>query len=287
MNATMRRVGWVASRGLAAAALGWLGYAALTWKRYGKAARPRRTDTLLDRYMPIYEIAEQHEVEVAAPPAITYETLRAMDPLDSPLVRAIFRGRELLLGADHATNEGRHGIVDQTLALGWRILVEEPGREIVVGAVTKPWEPNVTFRGLSPDEFSRFDEPDYVKIVWTLGVEGVAPEKSRAWTETRVMTTDAVARRRFRRYWAVFSPGILAIRRAGLHRVRVDAERRFQRERAAIAVLEAITGDAAKSPLTRRETLSAARVSTRQADAPTPARHQPATSAQGRPGGPQ
>lgn len=227
MNTTMKRAGWVVSRGFAAAALGWLSYAALTWKRYGHPARAQRGDTLLDRYMPSYEVAEQHEIEVAASAGITYDVLRAMDPLASPLVRAIFRGRELLLRADHPAEEGPHGIVAQTLALGWRILAEEPGREIIVGAVTKPWEPNVIFRGLSPDEFLSFNEPGYVKIVWTLGAEAVNPARSVAWTETRVTTTDAYARRRFRRYWAVFSPGILAIRRAGLRRVRADAERRY------------------------------------------------------------
>jgi hypothetical protein len=180
--------------------------------------------------MPLYEVAEQHDVAVAAPAEITYETLRAMDPLTSPLVRAIFRGRELLLGAEHATPHESQSIVDQTVALGWRILVEEPGREVVVGAVTKPWEANVVFRGLTPDEFVDFAEPGYVKIAWTLAVEGTGPERSVAWTETRVVTTDAEARKRFRRYWAVFSPGILAIRHAGLRRVRADAERRFAGE---------------------------------------------------------
>ena len=224
----MRRAGWIVTRGLAATALGWFGYAALTWKQYGKVNRPRRADALFDRYMPAFEVAEQNDVQVAAPAAITYEVLRAMDPLDSPLVRAIFRGRELLLGAEHGSPQQRQSIVDQTVALGWRVLAEEPGREIVVGAVTKPWEPNVTFRGLPPDEFVAFSEPGYVKIAWTLAVESLGPERSVAWTETRVTTTDAEARRLFRRYWAVFSPGILAIRYAGLRRVRADAERQFR-----------------------------------------------------------
>ena len=232
MNSLIKRAGWIATGSLAAAALGWLGYAAMTWKHYGKINRPRHPDTLLDRYMPVYEVAEQHDVTVAAPASITYDVLRAMDPLTSPLVRAIFRGRELLLGAEHGTAQQPQSIVEQTVALGWRVLVEEPGREIVVGAVTKPWEANVVFKGLPPDDFVAFNEPGYVKIAWTLAVEGIGADQSVAWTETRVMTTDAEARKRFRRYWAVFSPGILAIRHAGLRRVRADAERRFEQGRA-------------------------------------------------------
>jgi hypothetical protein len=242
VKTTLKRAGWVGSRGLAAAALGWLGYAALTYKRYGKGKPPRHRDTLLDRYIPRYEVAEQHHVYVAAPASTTYDVLRAMDPLMSPLVRAIFRGRELLLGAEHAPRHERQGIVDQTVVLGWRILVEEPGREIVVGAVTKPWEANVTFEGLSADEFLDFGEPGYVKIAWTLAVKAIAPDECVAWTETRVVTTDAVARKRFRRYWAMFSPGILAIRRAGLRRARADAEKRFAEQRTAISLEPAAAG---------------------------------------------
>jgi hypothetical protein len=39
-----------------------------------------------------------------------------------------------------------------------------------------------------------------------------------------VATTDLEARQRFRRDWAVFSPGILLIRGAGLKLLRADAE---------------------------------------------------------------
>jgi hypothetical protein len=43
--------------------------------------------------------------------------------------------------------------------------------------------------------------------------------------ETRVTTTDSVARAKFRRYWAVFSPGIKLIRWLLLPQVRAEAER--------------------------------------------------------------
>ena len=43
-------------------------------------------------------------------------------------------------------------------------------------------------------------------------------------TETRVVTTDANARSRFRWYWARFSPGIALIRRAMVQRVKTHAE---------------------------------------------------------------
>jgi hypothetical protein len=139
-------------------------------------------------------------------------------------VSTIFRARELVLGADPSTADQR-GLLAQTLALGWRVLHEDPGQEIVVGAVTRPWEPNVTFRGVPGDAFKAFDEPNYAKIVWTLRVETVGPLETICHTETRVATTDAAARARFRWYWARFSPGIILIRRMLLRQLKSDAER--------------------------------------------------------------
>jgi hypothetical protein len=64
-------------------------------------------------------------------------------------------------------------------SLGWGVLAEVPGGEIVMGAVTKPWTANPVFRALPPDAFATFDEPDYVKIVWTLRADRLRP--ARRW----------------------------------------------------------------------------------------------------------
>jgi hypothetical protein len=81
---------------------------------------------------------------------------------------------------------------------------------------------------LSPDEFAGFDEPGYVKIAWTLRADPVGIDRSVFRTETRAIATDAVARKRFRRYWALVSPGIVLIRVALLPAVKAAAERRRQ-----------------------------------------------------------
>jgi hypothetical protein len=104
------------------------------------------------------------------------------------------------------------------------VLAEIPGREIVVGAVTRPWEANVTFRGMPPEPFASFAEPGFVKIAWTLRADPDASGGSIFRTETRAVATDTVARAKFRRYWAFLSPGIILIRRASLAVVKADAE---------------------------------------------------------------
>ena len=97
-----------------------------------------------------------------------------------------------------------------------------------MGAVTEPWMPNPIFRPVPPDEFSAFQEPEYVKIVWNLRADPVGPAESIFTTETRAATTDAGARAKFRVYWSFASPGIWLIRRLTLAPLRREAERRFR-----------------------------------------------------------
>ena len=213
-----RRIGrWIAA-GIGAAAAAYATYAVVTWRRYGHPRRPRpdEDDPLLDRFMPTYEIAERHHTRILAPAAVTLAAARELELFQMPIARALFAARERLLGAVPADRSRRRGLLADATAIGWVILDEIPDREIVVGAVTKPWEPNVTFRSIPPDEFAAFAEPDYVKIAWTLRADPINDMMSIFRTETRAVATDPAARAKFRRYWSFLSPGIIIIRWAAL-----------------------------------------------------------------------
>ena len=207
-------------------------YVGITWFRYGDAAppTPEEQDPLLDRFMPSYDIAERHHIRVAAPAAVTLASAQDMDLLHSPSVRVIIKARELILGAKPDDRRRPRGLLAEVQSLGWGVLAEVPGRETVVGGVTRPWEANPTFRALLPDEFLAFSEPDYVKIVWTLRADPVGAAESIFRTETRVMTTDPAARAKFRRYWSFLSPGIILIRWISLGPLKAEAERRARAE---------------------------------------------------------
>ena len=211
----------------AAFVVGWIVSAAVTYARFGRAHAREPRDPIVDRFMPRFEIDEVHETEVEAPASVTLAAAREIDLNDSPVIHAIFRGREMMLRARSAPAAPRKPFLDQVLELGWGVLAEEPGHEIVIGAITKPWEANVRFIALPPERFAAFDSAGWVKIVWTLAVDSLSPTRSRFRTETRVLTTDATARSRFRRYWSVFSPGILLIRHETLKIVRRAAEARM------------------------------------------------------------
>ena len=54
----------------------------------------------------------------------------------------------------------------------------------------------------------------------------ISSYSSVARSETRAVATDASARRKFRRYWARFSAGIVLIREVSMRLVKKEAERR-------------------------------------------------------------
>ena len=218
--------GVVAGAGLAAA--GYAAYAGMAWMRYGRPAAPRhdQTDPHLDRFMPAYDIVERHHIEVNAPAEAVMEAAKEQVLERMPLIRAIFAARQLVMGGDSPVRELPRALVAQVLALGWVVLAETPGREIVIGAVTRPWRANVVFEGVAPDAFAAFNTPGYVKIIWTLRADPLDVGRVIFRTETRAVATDADARRRFRRYWSFASPGIWLIRRLSLRPLRAVAESR-------------------------------------------------------------
>jgi hypothetical protein len=221
---------WLAAGlGIAAAAYG--AYVGITWYRYGHASppSPEEQDPLLDRFIAAYDVVERQRIRIAAPAAVALAAARETDLQGSPLVRTIIKAREVILGAAPPGDRPRpRGLLAEVQSLGWGVLAEVPGREVVVGAVTKPWEANVTFRALPPDQFAAFSEPGYVKIVWTLRAEPIDGTESVFRTETRAIATDATARTKFRRYWSFLSPGIIVIRWAVLGPLKKEAERRVR-----------------------------------------------------------
>ena len=232
MTTTTRRpmrksaIRWgVGALGVAAGAYG--AYAAATYLRYGRTrANADAIDPMLDRFMPMYDVVERHRVRVDAPAEVTLAAAREMDLFQTPLVRAIFKARQLVLGSTADDQVRPRGLLASVESLGWTVLAEEPGREIVVGAVTQPWEPNPTFRPVPADAFAGFAEPNYVKIIWNLRADPLETTASVFRTETRAVATDVEARAKFRTYWAFLSPGISLIRRASLQPLRAEAERR-------------------------------------------------------------
>ena len=191
---------------------------------------------LIDTYLPKYDERSYHEARAKADRATAFAALRALDLEKSSIVRMLFALRSLparFRVQDRPVKSPRvaRSFVESMIELGWVILEEAPGQELVAGTVTQPWEATVRFRGLSPSEFVAFEEPGFTKIVWNIAARE-ADGGATISTETRVLATSPGARRRFRRYWLVVRPGVKLIRRIALAKVRRELRRAQKRHRA-------------------------------------------------------
>jgi len=207
-----RTIRWIAAGAGIAGAM-YATYVVSAWERYGrkKPARGDPGDGVLDSFMPRYDVCERHAIELPTPAEATLAAAKSLELHRSPMVHAIFKGRELILGSRPDTTARPRGLLELTKSLGWGVLAETP-REIVMGAVTRPWEPNPVFRAISPRDFTTFADPGQVKIVWTLRADPAEDGGSTFRTETRAVATDAESRRKFRWYWSFLSPGIILVR---------------------------------------------------------------------------
>ncbi|HEX8790892.1 MAG TPA: hypothetical protein VF765_08055 [Polyangiaceae bacterium] len=207
-------------------------YVATTYLRYGhaKPARGAASDALLDRVMAEFDVCERHHVHVDAPAESVLAAATEQDLQHSPVIRGFFKARELLMRGHTTATRPPIGLLAELKALGWRVVAEVPGREIVVAAVTRPWEAEPTFRGMPAEQFATFAEPDYVKIAVTLRADPAPGGGATFRTETRALATDAGAARKFRPYWSLLSPGIILIRAATLPGLPAAADRRWALE---------------------------------------------------------
>jgi len=210
-------------------AAGYAGLIAYHRARYGQVQRTSDQSLLLDRFIPAPEVVEHHRVRIAAPAGVVLTTARGMELLNTPMVRAVIRARELALGGKPDPRTHPAALVPQMQSIGWVVLAEQAGREIALGAVTQPWEAAPVFRSIPAGEFAAFREPGYVKIAWTLRAEPLDVNESVFHTETRVATTDAITRRRFRTYWSFVAPGVEVIRLAMLRPLKRAAEKASRR----------------------------------------------------------
>jgi hypothetical protein len=187
----------------------------------------RRIPSPASAFVPVVDAVDEQAIDIRAPSRLVFEIAREADLLGHPVVSAIVRVRAFVMG-DRPRPRVVRGLVAETLSLGWGVLVFRAGQTLVIGAVARPWARDVTFSAVEPSQFAAFDEPDLVKIVWSLEVEPHGEARTRFRTETRVVATDRSARRKFWLYWRLASPGIRLIRWMMLRSLKRQAERRYR-----------------------------------------------------------
>ncbi|MDH3705676.1 MAG: hypothetical protein OES57_06385 [Acidimicrobiia bacterium] len=107
----------------------------------------------------------------------------------------------------------------------FKVLGEVPDEQFVAGAIGRFWERDFGWVDFEPEHFATFAEPGYAKTV--IGFHAVAREHDRTLLiyESRTVTTDGDARRRFGRYWKVLQPFVAILLRSALQSIAREVDR--------------------------------------------------------------
>lgn len=170
----------------------------------------------IDDWLPRYDVHERHEIDLPVPPERALELVLSLPAASDPIVRLLFGARGMI-----ARDESLERFF---LAHRFVVLSRAP-TEFVAGAVGAVWRPRGGLVHLDgADAWRKADVPGTIKAAVDFRAEPAATG-SRLSTETRVLASDARARRAFRLYWLVVGPFSALIRRRWLAAAMAAAKR--------------------------------------------------------------
>src|SRR5271157_3566723 len=182
--------------------------------------------TRLDEFAPVYQFSEFHAIEVNASRQRTYDAVRQVTAGEIGLLRTLTWirrfGRPGPPGVLNAPPS--EPVLDVATRSGFLLLAEEPGREIVVGALVRApmgWRPG---KKPTADDFKSLTAPGFALASMNFLIDELGPDRCVVTTETRVFATDASSRRKFGEYWHLIYPGSALIRRMWLQAIKKRAE---------------------------------------------------------------
>jgi len=172
---------------------------------------------MLDRLIAAPRLLELDHADLGAPATRVWELVRYENLARSPLIRGLFAVRGLpdrLRGKKDDADIRIDRLTSTAERPGFQVLAEEPGFEVAVGAIGKVWQASIPFVHVPDAEaFRAFDEPDFVKVAWSVRVLPRGEQACRVEVEVRVDATSDEAWRHFERYFTVIGPGSRFIRR--------------------------------------------------------------------------
>lgn len=193
---------------------------------------------LIDRFLPRYDFVVAHAGIFRTPPEECYRTARDLDLLADPVIRTLLGLRSLPQRLADRLGRSRSAAAQappRTFRLGdmvgppigWILLGEEPGVEIVLGQIGRPWQPVGASEGpvVAPSAFATFDDPGFAKIVFSMGVRPYGIASSILTIETRIALTEPASLRRFTRYWVLVGPFVRLIDRMTLRLLATELRR--------------------------------------------------------------
>ncbi|HEX2030403.1 MAG TPA: hypothetical protein VHL78_03240 [Actinomycetota bacterium] len=154
------------------------------------------TGTLLDEILPEFDFRSRHARRVEAPPDWVAQALEYVRPGRAASLLLRLRGLRLPAGS----------IRELLTGLGFAVLAERPGTEIVLGTTGRFWrlrEETAIERPADVQAFRAFDRPGWAQGAMSFRIEPLGDGSTLLTTETRVRGVDEAARRRFAVYWSL------------------------------------------------------------------------------------
>lgn len=191
---------------------------------------------LIDELLPDYDATRIEHVVVDAEPSRVYEALLEADFMQaykgSPAMRVLFAARGAvsslagrLTGRPAPPEPEAMRPADLPDRGEWVKLGEDPGSELVIGAIGRFWGRDINWRQSDAAEFRDFAEPGYGKVAAGFSVRDYGRGRTLLSYEARTQATDDEARRGFLRYWRLVSPGVGIVLRGTLRYIGGLAER--------------------------------------------------------------
>lgn len=178
----------------------------------------------LEEFAPAYQFNEVHRIRIRAPSSRIYRSIKEVTAAEVTLFRALTwirrfgrAGPESILNAP-----SNRPLLEVATRTGFLLLADDPERELIVGTVVIA--PGGVKRPATPEQFKELITPGVAKAVMNFCIDDAGDGAWLVSTETRVHATDASARRRFARYWALIRPGSGFIRRMWLRAIKRRAE---------------------------------------------------------------
>jgi hypothetical protein len=209
--------------GLAAGATGLV---ALAWP--ASDIRVASPVSRLDEIVPVYQFNELHETTIEASAEQTYRAICAVTANEITLLRTLTWIRRFgqSTGESILDPPGDKPFCDVALKSGFYLLVDDPGREMVVGtfvAAPKAARANPPPQ-ITAATFAGIHSPGFGIAVMNFRLQPIGSTRTRLTTETRVFATDATTRRLFAPYWRIIYPGSAIIRSMWLRAIQRRAE---------------------------------------------------------------
>jgi hypothetical protein len=178
----------------------------------------------LDEFSPGYDFNEVHRIRIRAPRGRIYRSIKEVTAGEIALFRALTWIRRFgRPGPESILNPPSHEpILRVATRTGFLLLADDPERELAVGIVVIA--PDGVRRPATAQQFKELEASGVAKAVMNFRIEQAGDGAWLVSTETRVHATDASARRRFARYWALIRPGSGLIRRMWLRAIKRRAE---------------------------------------------------------------